>query len=104
VLRRCGYRVLEASGGEEAMSMSREHGAAIDLLVTDVVMPQMSGRELADRLRDLRPRMRVLFVSGHTDDSVLRHGVVAEGVAFLQKPVTPDLIARKVRDVLERGA
>ena len=74
------------------------------LLILDVVMPKLGGRELAERLRSVRPGLRVLFMSGYTDDAIIRHGVVAEGVAFLQKPFTPTTLARKVREVLDSGA
>jgi nitrogen-specific signal transduction histidine kinase len=96
-----GYRVLDASDGPAALELSARHGAPIDLLVTDVVMPGMSGRELAERLAPVRPRMKVLYTSGYTDDAMVRQGVLTAGVAFLQKPFVPDSLARKVREVLD---
>ena len=96
-----GYRVLDASDGPGALELSARHGAPIDLLVTDVVMPGMSGRELAERLAPVRPGMKVLYTSGYTDDAMVRQGVLNAGVAFLQKPFVPDSLARKVREVLD---
>ena len=101
MLERQGYCVLEAANGATALSLARQHQSAIHLLVTDVVMPEVSGRELADQLVQLRPDMRVLFMSGYTDDAVVRHGILQEGIAYLQKPFTPDTLARKVRAVLD---
>ena len=100
-LEACGYRVLDASDGPTALELSARHGEAIDLLVTDVVMPGMSGRELAERLAPARPGMKVLYTSGYTDDAMVRQGVLNAGVAFLQKPFVPDSLARKVREVLD---
>jgi CheY-like chemotaxis protein len=96
-----GYRVLEASDTQEALHFCTHYPGSIDLLVTDVVMPRMNGPALADRLLSLRADMRVLFISGHPGDAVARHGVVHPGVAFLQKPFTPEGLARKVREVLD---
>ncbi len=101
MLERQGYCVLEAANGATALSLARQHQSAIHLLVTDVVMPEVSGRELADQLVQLRPDMKVLFMSGYTDDAVVRHGILQEGIAYLQKPFTPDTLARKVRAVLD---
>ena len=100
-LEACGYRVLDAPDGPAALKLSAQHGDSIDLLVTDVVMPGMSGRELAERLARERPRTKVLYTSGYTDDAMVRQGVLTAGVAFLQKPFVPDSLARKVREVLD---
>jgi PAS domain S-box-containing protein len=101
ILEMSGYVVLEARHGAEALEISHRHAGRIHLLVTDVVMPQMSGRELAQRLATLRPEMKVLYMSGYTDDAIVRHGVLAAGIAFLSKPFTPDALALKVREVLD---
>jgi len=97
-----GYTVLEAADGPAALELSAGHARGIDILVTDVVMPGMSGRELAERLAPARPAMRVLYTSGYTDDAMVRQGVLRAGVAFLQKPFIPETLARKVREVLDR--
>jgi len=107
LLRRClssrGYQVLEASHGREALEVATRHQGRIDLLLTDVVMPHMSGKELAERLQQLRPELRVLFISGYSDEAIERHGVLAPGSVFLQKPMQPDDVARTVRQVLDNG-
>ena len=95
-----GYRVLSARDGSEALELAAGHGG-IDLLVTDVVMPDMNGRELSRCLTEARPNLRTLYLSGYTDDAMLHRGVLQEGVAFLQKPFSLGALARKVRDVIE---
>jgi signal transduction histidine kinase len=100
VLRGKGYTVLEASQGEEALAIVESHPGPIHMMLTDVVMPVMSGRQLADRVAQIRPGMRTLFASGYPDGAITRHGVLTEGTAFLQKPFTPDRLERKVREVL----
>jgi PAS domain S-box-containing protein len=103
-LQALGYTVLVASNGSEALRAAQAHAGSIHLLVTDVVMPGISGRELAESLKLLRPEMRVLYMSGYTDDAILRHGVSQSVTAFLQKPFGPADLGRKVRDVLDAGS
>ncbi|MGH9740132.1 MAG: ATP-binding protein [Candidatus Acidiferrales bacterium] len=99
-LRGAGYQVLEADDGESAMKAAAAHQGTIHILVTDVVMPHMSGSELAAKLGALRPEMKVLFISGYTDDTVFRHGVLEGGVAYLQKPFNLKSVSQKIRDVI----
>lgn len=99
-----GYRVLEASSGKEALFFCQTHKERIDLMITDVVMPQIGGRELAEQLKPLRPGMKVLYMSGYTDDAIAHHGVLDEGTAFLEKPFTASALSHKVREVLAEHA
>ena len=99
-LRRCGYHVLEASNGDQAMAVAGRHSGEIHLLLTDVVMPGMNGKELSERLKELRPSLRVLFVSGYTADVLAQRGVLDRNVALLYKPFSPDVLAAKVRESL----
>jgi len=101
VLERQGYTVVEAPDGEAAVRLAQRHRGPIHLLLTDVVMPRVSGRELAEQLARVRPDTRVLYASGYTDDSVVRHGILESGTAYLQKPFSPESLARKVREVLD---
>jgi PAS domain S-box-containing protein len=101
VLQKRGYQVLVASSGPEALGLASRHPGAIHLLVTDVIMPRMSGRELARRFATLRPEAKVIYVSGYPDDAIIRHGVLESGLVFLQKPFAPEALAAKVREVLD---
>jgi len=101
LLRREGYTILSASGPEEALSVGASHAGRIDLLVTDLGLPGTGGRKLSEEIIRSRPEIRVLYISGYTDDTVLRSGALEAGAAFLQKPFSPDALARKVRSVLD---
>jgi two-component system cell cycle sensor histidine kinase/response regulator CckA len=101
VLTRSGYHVLTAASGEAAIEVAATYEGAIDLLMTDVVMPGMSGRELAEFLMPRHPGMRLLYASGYTEDAIIRHGVSSQETAFLEKPFTPSALLRKVREVLD---
>ena len=101
-LKNSGYTVLEARDGAEALELAAGHPGRIDLLITDVVMPGMSGPLMAEQLRAARPNLKVLFLSGYTDPAVLRHGILHDEMPFLQKPFTPFSLASRVREVLDR--
>ncbi|MES2178393.1 MAG: two-component regulator propeller domain-containing protein [Gemmatimonadota bacterium] len=104
VLRRAGYTVLAAPSGDAALEIAAAHEGTIDLLLTDVVMPGMSGRELAERLMPVRKGMRLLFASGYTEDAIIRHGVSSDAMPFLAKPFAPGELLQKVQEVLEASA
>jgi len=101
ILRNFGYTVLEAHDGHEALKMCREYDGPMHILVTDVVMPSMNGRKLARKIEALRSEMKVLYISGYTDNAIVHHGVLDAGTAFLQKPFTSESLARKVREVID---
>jgi two-component system cell cycle sensor histidine kinase/response regulator CckA len=103
VLRNAGYLVLDVANGEEALYLAEKHLDAIDLVLSDVVMPRMSGPELAERLWAARPGLNVLYMSGYTAGAIVHRGELARGVAFLQKPVAPNVLVHKVREILHAG-
>jgi CheY-like chemotaxis protein len=101
ILRQSGYAVLEAGDGTEALRVAAQHRGPIHLLLTDVEMPGLGGRQLAEQLSAVHPEARVLYVSGYPDDAVVQHGIREGRVQFLQKPFSPSALAQKVRDVLD---
>jgi two-component system cell cycle sensor histidine kinase/response regulator CckA len=101
ILSSRGYRVIDTIDAAQALAICRDSSKPIHLLLTDVVMPRMSGRELASRIVEMRPGIKVLYMSGYTEDAIVHHGVVEEGIAFLQKPITPGALTQKVRAVLD---
>ena len=103
VLKNGGYKVLEASHGDEALAICRQRDEPPHLLLTDVIMPKMSGRELADRLVKMYPQIEVLYMSGYTDDTIAHHGVLEPGLNFISKPFPSDDLVKKVREILDGG-
>lgn len=103
-LRKYGYVVLEAAHGGDALLLCERHRGPVHLMVTDVVMPGINGRELAQRLRSLRPEMKVLYMSGYTDNAILHHGVLEGGEDYVQKPFSMEVLARKVREALDKDS
>jgi CheY-like chemotaxis protein len=101
ILRRNGYRVLEACNGADALRVCEAENSPVDLIVTDIVMPEMGGSELAQRIRETQPDARILFTSGYTEDAVMRQSFLGDGEAFIEKPFTPATLARKAREVLD---
>jgi PAS domain S-box-containing protein len=104
ILTSAGYTVLEAADGENALGLCREHQETIHLLLTDVVMPRISGRALADQVRELRPDIGILFMSGYTHEAIIHHGVLHEGINFMEKPFTPETLTQKIRAALNSSA
>jgi CheY-like chemotaxis protein len=100
-LERAGYRIIEAGDPKEALRVAGAFDGPIELLVSDVIMPESEGAPLFDRLLPSRPRIRVLYISGYADEAIVRHGILTEGTPFLQKPFTPQALQRKVRETLD---
>jgi len=101
VLNKRGYKVIEASNGEEALRLFERRGSEIQLVLTDMVMPHMGGRQLGERLRELDPHVKIIYMSGYTDDVLVRTGALGPGMSFLQKPLRPEVLAAKVREALD---
>jgi CheY-like chemotaxis protein len=102
ILQRQGYTVLDTPDGDSALVICEERKEPIHLILTDVIMPGMSGRQLVDRCRQIRQDFKVLYMSGYTDNAIVQHGVLVEGINYIQKPFTVDALARKVREVLDK--
>jgi len=101
ILRSGGYRVLTAASGQQALDLCEQGATPVDLLVTDVVMPEMSGRQVAERLARIVPRLKVVYMSGYTDNAIVHHGVLDEGVRLIAKPFTAETALRTVREALD---
>ena len=100
-LKHYGYNILETSSPREALIICEKHEEPIQMMVTDVILPEMNGRELAKKITSLYPEIKVVYISGYTDDVIVHHGVLGEGINFLQKPFTVRDLTRKVREVLD---
>jgi len=100
-LKKFGYKILEAANGGEALLICEKQKGPIDLLLTDVVLPQMSGRELAERLRSFRADMKVLYMSGYTENAIVNNGILKENVGFLQKPFKVNVLVQKIREIMD---
>jgi two-component system, cell cycle sensor histidine kinase and response regulator CckA len=100
-LKSSGYAVLEAENGKEALRIASAYGGPIQLLLTDVIMPGMGGKQLAQQLTSLRPATKVLYMSGYPNDGIVQSGILATGLVFLEKPFTREILLRKVRQVLD---
>ena len=103
ILKRAGYDVIDAANGIEGLRLFKDHPGPIDLLLTDVMMPRMTGPQMVAELRPLRPGLRVLYMSGYTDGAITPQGELQANVKFLQKPVIPDTLLQKVREVIEQA-
>lgn len=103
-LRKYGFIVLEAVDTREAIAQGADFPGQIDLLLTDVVMPQMSGHQLAEKILQLRPGIKVLYMSGYTDNAIVHHGVLDPGLEFLQKPFSPKMLTQKIRSILRNSS
>lgn len=101
ILTRLSYTVITANSPSEALNLAKEHGEAIDLLITDVIMQELSGRDLADRLLSLHPNLKILFMSGYTSTVIARHGVLEKGTHFIEKPFSARDLGAKVNEVLK---
>ena len=101
ILSGLGYKILEASDGIKAANLSKKYDKDIQLLLTDVVMPNMNGNELSKKIKKSRPGIEVIFMSGYTEDAIVDHGVLKDGVNFLHKPLSPQVLARVVRETLD---
>ncbi|MCK6440896.1 MAG: response regulator, partial [Planctomycetes bacterium] len=99
-LRKKGYTVLEATNGEDALVVAGKHDSTIQLVLSDVVMPKMSGPDLAQKFHETRPATKFVFMSGYTEHAIIRHGMIDGGIAFLNKPCPPDELLKKIREVL----
>jgi len=101
LLGKMGYRVIEAANGKDALKLASDFSEKIDLLMTDVVMPGMNGRQLSENLKEIHPETKVLFTSGYTENIIAHHGVVEKGLNFIGKPYSMNLLARKIRETLD---